>query len=444
MKIAVINGSPKGDNSITLFTVKYLEKKYPQERFSYIPAAARIRSYERSMEEILPVLQEAELILFSYPVYTFMVPSQLHRFLELLKREAEIGKVNLKGKYVSQISTSKHFYDVTAHKFIEENAKDLGMNYISGLSADMEDLTKKKGQKDAEDFFEYLLWSMHKNKKKRASSDRKEKPVVIVADLKEEDLQLKEMIDCFQKKLALPSVLVNLREFHFQGGCLGCLRCASSGKCVYSDGFEELLREKIQSGSAIVYAFTIQDHSMGSLFKTYDDRQFCNGHRTVTMGSPIAYLIHGQYSKEKNLEMILEARAQTGGNFFAGAAADENGTIGKEKTEEKIEKVAEKLCYAVENRYAPPSNFYGVGGMRIFRDLIYQMQGFMKEDHKFFKKHGLYDFPQKKKGTILLMYLLGAMMSSKKLRKAMESKMNEGMTMPYRKVLDQLDQKKRK
>lgn len=39
------------------------------------------------------------------------------------------------------------------------------------------------------------------------------------------------------------------------------------------------------SSRASSIAFWIKDHSMGGRFKRYDDRQFCNGHRTVTMGT---------------------------------------------------------------------------------------------------------------------------------------------------------------
>lgn len=74
--------------------------------------------------------------------------------------------------------------------------------------------------------------------------------------------------------------------------------------------------------------------------------------------------------------------------------------------------------------------------MKIFRDLIYQMQGMMKADYRFFKEHGQFDFPQKKKGTILAMYLVGAMLSSKKMKAKMGNKMTEGMLAPYKKVLD--------
>ena len=67
------------------------------------------------------------------------------------------------------------------------------------------------------------------------------------------------------------------------------------------------------------------------------------------------------------------------------------------------------------------------------------MQGMMKEDHRFYKEHGFYDFPQKRKGTILGMYLVGAMMTNKKLRRKLENKMTEGMLMPYKKILEKID-----
>ena len=168
---------------------------------------------------------------------------------------------------------------------------------------------------------------------------------------------------------------------------------------------------------------------MGALFKLYDDRQFCNGHRTVTMGSPVGYLISGDYHKEMNLQMILEGRAQVGGNFLAGIATDEKDP------DSEIDALAEKLAYALEHNYVPPQNFYGVGGMKIFRDLIWQMQGMMRADHKFYKAHGQYDFPQKKPGRMLAMYLVGALMASPKLKAKAGSKMTEGMLMPYKKVL---------
>lgn len=67
--------------------------------------------------------------------------------------------------------------------------------------------------------------------------------------------------------------------------------------------------------------------------------------------------------------------------------------------------------------------------------LIWVMQGMMKADHEFYKEHGMYDFPQKEVGRILMMKAVGAMISNPKLKAKMGSKMTEGMLAPYEKVL---------
>lgn len=95
-----------------------------------------------------------------------------------------------------------------------------------------------------------------------------------------------------------------------------------------------------------------------------------------------------------------------------------------------------QLAYAVETRYDPPRNFYGVGGMKIFRDLIWVMRGLMKADHDYYKAHGVYDFPQKRRGKMLAMCALGSLVRNPKIRSRMGNKMNEGMVAPYQKVID--------
>ncbi len=157
MKIAVINGSPKGKYSITLQHINYLERKYPDHQFFVLHAGQKIKALEKDFSNAKELLESSDAVLFLYPVYTFIAPSQLHRFIELVKANG----VNLKDKYATQISTSKHFYDITAHKYIEENSLDMGMRYIRGLSADMEDLLSEKGREDAEKFFDRFLWAVN-------------------------------------------------------------------------------------------------------------------------------------------------------------------------------------------------------------------------------------------------------------------------------------------
>jgi len=445
MKVLVLNGSPKGKYSITLQTSLYIEKRFPEHDFQVLHVGRQIKSIEKDFSAAADALKNADLIIFSYPVYTFIAPSQLHRFIELLKQSG----INLSGKFATQITTSKHFYDVTAHQYIRENCQDLGLKYIKGLSADMDDLLTKDGQKTAKEFFDYVCWCTehdvyetirnnatppkhHPVSPVALSKEEKGGDVVIVTDCAKDDQQLKGMINRFRAVLKYKSRIVNIAEYPFNGGCIGCFHCASAGKCIYKDGFDDFLRSNIQTADAIIYAFTIKDHSMGSTFKMYDDRQFCNGHRTVTMNKPAGYLISGNYASESNLQMIIEARSEVGGNFLAGVATDETDP------DVEIDRLAQRLDYVIRHKYNQPKNFYGVGGMKIFRDLIWLMRGMMRADHRFYKKHGFYDFPQKKFGTVLKMYLVGALMSSPKIKAKIGNKMNEGMIAPYKKVIEHL------
>ena len=448
MDILIINGSPKGEGSITLQTLLYLQKKFPGHNFRTLHAGQRITALEKDFAPAREALDWAQVLIFSYPVYTFIAPCQLHRFIELMKEHG----VDVRGKIATQVTTSKHFYDVTAHRYIQDNCADLQLHYIPGLSADMEDLTTEKGRQDADNWWNHFLWSIGRHyfvpAQPRspatspvpvcpipAKSEEKKGDVVIVADLLPEDTQLNAMVELLRNELPCATRVVNIREYPFRGGCLGCFRCAADGKCVYTDGFDEYLRNHIQKADAIVYAFTIRDHSMGARFKMYDDRQFCNGHRTVTIGMPVGDLVSGNLSREENLRTIIEGRAQVGSNILTHIATDEFDP----NTE--ISRLAAELTYSLEHKNTGPQNFLGIGGMKIFRDLIYMMRGMMKADHRFFKSHGQYDFPQKQWPKSLAMYLVGAMIANPRISGKLGGKMTEGMLMPYKKVLDDMDRK---
>ena len=449
MKIAIINGSPKGKNSITLQSLIYLEKLYGERHeFRQLHAGQTIRALENDFSKAEEILAWADALIFSYPVYTFIAPAQLHKFIELMFQRG----IDVKGKFATSISTSKHFYDITAHKYVEENALDLGLKYVKGHSADMDDLTKPEGREELVKFFDYFIWcaenDIHESAKNTPSTYapvaatiptesgnvEKSGDVVIITDCIDEHSNLHKMIERFRAVLPYKTRIFNIAEFPFQGGCLGCFNCAVSGKCIYKDNFDTTLRESIQTADAIVYAFDIKYHSFGSRFKMYNDRNFCNGHRTVTVGMPVGYLVAGEYEREENLRMIVEGRAEVGRNFLAGVATDERDT------DRRIDEMAEKLSYALKNKLITAQNFLGVGGMKIFRDLIYLMRGMMRADHKFYKAGGYYkDFPQRQWPKSLAMYLVGFMLGNEKIKKKIGSQMTEGMLMPYTKVLSDLD-----
>ena len=145
MNVLIINGSPSGEESITLCTMRYIKKLFPDHRYKVLHVGRQIRKMEQEPELWQKPLKAADLIVFCYPVYTFLVPSQLHHFIELMKG----SDLDLSEKFATQISTSKHFYDITAHTYIEDNCFDMDLKVIHGLSADMEDLLSEQGRAEA-------------------------------------------------------------------------------------------------------------------------------------------------------------------------------------------------------------------------------------------------------------------------------------------------------
>ena len=135
---------------------------------------------------------------------------------------------------------------------------------------------------------------------------------------------------------------------------------------------------------------------------------------------------------EPNLQMVLEGRSEVGGNYLCGVVTDEGEDISA-----AIQSLADNLALAMEAHLRRPANFYGVGGSKIFRDLIYLMQGLMKADHQFYKAHGAYDFPQKQKGRLLQMKLVGGLMAIPSLQKKMGAQMSRYIIAPYEKVIAQ-------
>ena len=57
MNILVINGSPKGKYSITLQTLRYLERKFKDHRFNVLNAGQTIRAIEIIKTNIIVILK---------------------------------------------------------------------------------------------------------------------------------------------------------------------------------------------------------------------------------------------------------------------------------------------------------------------------------------------------------------------------------------------------
>ncbi|WP_342771871.1 NAD(P)H-dependent oxidoreductase, partial [Methanoculleus sp. UBA300] len=158
MQIAVISGSPKGEQSVTLQYVQFLEQAFPDYTFTVVHAGKEIRTIERQEEVwdgLLATVTESDGVLWATPVYVMLVPAQLKRFVELID-ERNATEV-FSGKYTASLTTSIRFFDHTAHAYLHGVCDDLGMRYVGFCSAHMQDLEKEAFQEQLILFFSDFL-----------------------------------------------------------------------------------------------------------------------------------------------------------------------------------------------------------------------------------------------------------------------------------------------
>jgi len=85
----------------------------------------------------------------------------------------------------------------------------------------------------------------------------------------------------------------------------------------------------------------------------------------------------------------------------------------------------------VENDVKKPETFLGVGGRKIFRDLVYKMKFVFWADHQFYKVHDHYDFPQKELKLKVVNTVFPQLMKVPSFRKKMQQDMTKFMVKPF-------------
>lgn len=452
MKIIILNGSPKSEKSVTMQSIKYLEQNYEKHEFEYIHIINEIKGYEKDIEKLKSLctnIQEADAVIWAFPLYHALVHSQYKRFIELIfENKLESYFLN---KYTSAFSTSIHYADIHAHNYIREISEELGMNYVEYLSHEMNDLTKEKGRTELKLFFENLLNFVDEglatsklfNLISKSTFEYKggetekfidtTKKIIIITDAEKKDNNLNEMIDKYKSYIKNPVEVLNLNDVDIKGPCLGCCKCAAENKCVYDnkDGYREFLDYMLKNGDIIIFAGTIKDRYLSSRFKLYYDRSFCYNHVPILKGKQIGYIISGKLSENQNLKQILEFH--TGGSNLIGFVTDEaenNATI-----DNQIYTFAKMSVSYSERNYFKPETFLNIASNKVFANAIEGNLGsIFLADYKYYKKNEIFkkvSFKEKMQGKIMRYF-----MKREKFKQAVQKNMINFMITGHKKVLE--------
>jgi multimeric flavodoxin WrbA len=454
MKIVILNGSPKGENSNTMQYMKYILKHRPGYEYKIFDVGRDIKKIEKDQDRLADIIGEmrsADGIVWAFPLYHLSVPSQLMRLIELISPDGASGA--FQDKYAAALTTSIHFYDDLAHNYIRAVSEDLGLRYVDGFSAEMEDLRNPLWRKRLLAYFDHFVDSIEQ----QAPAERKYAPVhgsineyaplglnapvsigsrriVLITDTADGDVNLSRMVDVFRRSIGGQVDVIDLNQVDMAGGCLGCMRCADDNVCVYKDGLRNVFYENMTSADAIVFAGSIHGRYLSSRWKMFFDRGFVNGHCPIMSGGQYGYIISGPLRQLPDLRRELEARAQLSDNHLAGFVTDEYDDPAEVTA--LIQRLASEISMGIEKNYQLPHTFLNVGGNLLFRDFIYRMGWFFRADARYYKKHGLFDYPQKKYKVRAQGSVMKVLMSSRRFRKMIYSGSVQHNAREYQQMVD--------
>lgn len=459
MRVLVLNGSPKGEQSVTMQYVQYLARVQPGREFTVRHVAHRVGILERRPEqfrELMEEVRQADLVLWAFPLYFLLVCSQYKRFIELIQ-ERRAGDA-FRGRYTATLSTSIHYYDTTAHRYLQAVCDDLGMRFLGSYSAGMQDLMQPEERRRLEAFAEDLFTSIRQGShparqypplryeprplelaepRQRVSTAGKR--VVVLTDAQPQQANLLAMIRRFRDAWEGPVEVYNLYDVDIQGGCLGCLRCGPAYQCAYTgkDGFIDFYNAKLRTADALVFAGAIVDRQLSWKWRQFFDRSFFNTHTPSLAGKQVAFLLSGPLGQLPDLRLVYEAWVELQRSHpvaFLSDEADEPGQL-----EEQLDSLVERLARLMATGYVRPRTFLGIAGMKIFRDDIWGPLRFVfRADHRAYRRLGYYDFPQNRWRQRIMSRLVYLMTGLPGIRKRWPAMIRQGMLWPYRRVLSKV------
>ena len=404
MKLTVFNGSPKGQKSVTLQSINFLQIKMPEIEFEQINLMSLINKVDDEFSNTIKDIKNTDGVIWCFPLYHLSVPGHMKRFIE------RIYELNLqdsfKGIYGTTFTTSIHYFDNLAHDYMEGISNDFQMNYLPGLSHDMYDLLKEDKQEELIYFVKNFKESIrnkeycsitHKPLTKydfiyrstlTSNKIKTNKRTVIVTDANSPS-NIDTMIKKYISSIDGPVEVVNINDIEKMNYCIGCCHCGYENICRYDgkDDYREKLDLILDNSDIVVYAGQLKDRYFSSKIKTFFDRTFCYTHIPIFKGRQIAYLVSGPVSELPYLKDLMYAYASEDTNL-GGIVSDEcqdNYIL-----DQQIENLVRRCISYAEDNYIKTATFQAVGAKKIFRDSIKDNLGLFIMDYKYYKANGYF------------------------------------------------------
>jgi len=384
MKILVLSESPKNKTSVTLHTMRILEKMTTfstKDEFTELLVGNGF--YKDNVAE---EIRKADFVIFCSSLFHFFVPTEVIMFLDEL--EKNIGQ-DLKDKPVTFFSTSSLLMDPEAHSYMERRLKLMGARYVRGLSVRDYSVLSPEGREEIANWFHYAR-SCALGENERFKDDKGQVVFLDATDGTNQKInESMQKVEASFYNLGVSKVKkFALRDYKINP-CQACTYCYSMDDCMIKDDFNSLLEEVYPNTDIIVTFGELQDGLLGRTHKLWLDRHVKFGLHPTDDEIIMAFVIDS--SKAGKCDEFAMNVHETALNNF-----NKNYQLGIWNVEntDALGEMCEDAVKVYNYELYPQINMYSQGANFIFKNIAWDIQKMAPKNYEYYARNNGYALPE--------------------------------------------------
>ncbi len=377
MKITVLNCSPKGKNSLTFTSFKYLEKMEPGDTFEdYFVGSGNLPA------DAIDSINSSDIIVLTSSLFHSGIHAQMFNLLDSIAE-----KIDANGKIMTYFVTSNCIGDEDAFRMVQNFFDRNGFNYVEGMSLHTEDIREEFIREAMYNWFEHIK-TMHKisygNYDRIEVSEPRNAVILNTTDIKILDPhQAREIANTLAldyKARGFNVKYVDLNDYTI-APCTACCNCYTSCKCVINDDFDKALDDIYTGTDLIVLMGRVKYGALGYIYKKFLDRHVQFGR--LPMGREtvwnLAYINDGETTSIdlRDFDNHLDS-------FFSYLRDIYVGSYDVSEDDKKV-KVIDKTVSMINNEVYPHMCQYRDALDEKFGRLAFELQNMCPSDYKYYK-----------------------------------------------------------
>lgn len=385
MKICVLSCSPKGETSLTLQTVKFLQKFFPEDIFE-----VKLTTKVECTDDVVDAASESDIIMILSSIFHLHVHGQMISMLDELvsKLRAKIGD-DINKKYFTYITSSNFIYDIGAHNYILRWAQGEKLNFLRDLSLKDDSMLTEQGQEEVYRWFKYTKETIALLKSKEIPKVTSARRIAIINDGLASPELVSKISDMYKER-GCEVESFNLNDYKI-APCNACFACYSNRVCCMKDDFVDLV-DKVGTGTDMfVNVGKLRYGMLGQKFKIWTDRHVQFGR--AGSGDEIMQVtfVESDEDTEMRTNSIYDFRQWESATVGVGRAYCGGTHFARIKDETiDITRQIDDTILIMNNEMPGQRNVFSECLNTRFAELANHLQFMCPVDYAHFKKEGYY------------------------------------------------------